>query len=75
MLSQAVTHAPTIAEFRAMEVRQKLILHRLSRVQTALSTLQGYVSEVRHALQQQNALLHKVELHIDNMNDKYLVGL
>ena len=58
-----------------MEERQNLILHRLSRVRTFLSTLWGFVSDVRHSLQQQNDLLHRVELHIDNINDKYLVGL
>jgi len=75
MLPPAATRPLTIADFRAMEERQNLILHRLSRLRSSLSTLRGFVSEVRHSLQQQNDLLHRVELHIDNINDKYLVGL
>ena len=75
MLPQADTGGIiTIADIKAMEKRQKLILHRLCRVCTSLGILQGYVSEVRHALQQQNDLLHKVELHIDNLKDSYLLG-
>ena len=60
-------------DMHAMKRRQRLILHKVSRVSTSLSTLQGYVGEVRCSLQMQNDLLHKVELPIDSMKDNYLV--
>jgi ribosomal 50S subunit-associated protein YjgA (DUF615 family) len=62
-----------MADIRAMEKRQKLILHRLDKVRAALSALRGFVGEVRDMQQVQNDILHKVELHIDTLIDSYLV--
>jgi len=66
-------HHITTADIRAMEKRQKLILHRLDKVCGALTNLQHFVGQVRDMQQVQNDILHKVELHIDQLRDSYLV--
>ena len=38
----------------------------------ALGTLGELVSEVRHGLHVQNDKLHKVELHLESISNKYL---
>ena len=71
----AATPGPTMADMKAMKRRQKLILHRLAKVCNSLGIVHGFVGEVRHALQEQNDLLHKVQLHLDTMQNSYLQGL
>ena len=63
----------TMADIRAMKKRQKLILHRLDKVRGALTNLRCFVGQVRDMQQIQNDILHKVELHIDQLRDSYLV--
>ena len=64
----------TMSDIRALERRQKLILHRLKKVCAALTKLRGFVGQVRDMQQVQNDILHKVELHIDTLRDSYLVA-
>ena len=64
----------TMSDIRALERRQKLILHRLEKVRAALTKLRGFVGQVRDMQQVQNDILHKVELHIDTLRDSYLVA-
>ena len=67
-------HHITMSDIRALERRQKLILHRLEKVRAALAKLRGFVGQVRDMQQVQNDILHKVELHIDTLRDSYLVA-
>ena len=64
----------TMSDIRALERRQKLILHRLEKVCAALTKLRGFVGQVRDMQQVQNDILHKVELPIDTLRDSYLVA-
>ena len=62
-------HHITMSDIRALERRQKLILHRLEKVCVALTKLRGFVGQVRDMKQVQNDILHKVKLHIDTLRD------